>query len=123
DSLSSLLVRGQFAYARRQGFDAAMLTSPGPLADALTQREQATLLPVVMRRRMTPLRDVAALLSVLRALRRFRPHIVNAGTPKAGLLVMIAAWMCRVPCRIYTLRGLYMETASGPRRSMLRLVE
>jgi glycosyltransferase involved in cell wall biosynthesis len=89
----------------------------------MVQREGPTFLPVCMDRKHASYRDLIALVRVCAALRRFRPDIVNAGTPKAGLLVMLAAWICRVPCRIYTLRGLYLETSSGWRRTILRMTE
>src|SRR4051794_6659169 len=112
DPLSCLLLRGQLAYAKENGFDTALLISPGELATQLVEREGPELLAVPMRRRLSPLQDVASLARICAALRRFRPHIVNAGTPKAGFLVTVAAWICNVPCRIYTLRGLYIETST-----------
>jgi glycosyltransferase involved in cell wall biosynthesis len=48
---------------------------------------------------------------------------VDVSTPKAGLLGSIAALLARVPCRVYTLRGLRMETATGLKRRMLWLAE
>ncbi len=56
-------------------------------------------------------------------LRREQPDIVNASTPKAGLLGMLAAWLTRIPVRIYLVRGLRLETASGVKHTVLSLAE
>jgi glycosyltransferase involved in cell wall biosynthesis len=56
-------------------------------------------------------------------MRSCRPAVTNVGTPKAGLLAGLAAWFARVPCRIYTLRGLRLETATGLQRMLLYLTE
>ena len=42
--------------------------------------------------------------------------MVDVSTPKAGLLGAMTARLARVPCRVYTLRGLRMETTTGIRR-------
>jgi glycosyltransferase involved in cell wall biosynthesis len=44
---------------------------------------------------------------------RLRPDVVEFSTPKAGLLGMIAARLAGVNCRVYLLRGLRFETATG----------
>jgi glycosyltransferase involved in cell wall biosynthesis len=76
-----------------------------------------------MKREISPLADLRSLIRLAALLRRIRPAICNAGTPKAGLLVGLAARMTRVPCRIYTLRGLRLETAKGVTRMLLTATE
>jgi hypothetical protein len=55
--------------------------------------------------------------------RSLRPEIVLAGTPKASLLGMLAAWAARVPVRIYALKGLRLETLRGWKLRLLRAAE
>ncbi len=74
-------------------------------------------------REPSPLRDLQALRATIQLIRRLRPDIVNASTPKAGLLGMIAARACRVPVRVYVVRGFRFETATGWRRRLLRWLE
>jgi glycosyltransferase involved in cell wall biosynthesis len=74
-------------------------------------------------RGISPWRDLVALGRLWRLVRRLRPDICHVGTPKAGLLGGIAAFLARVPCRIYTLYGLRFETAHGWRRRLLAVLE
>ena len=76
-----------------------------------------------MTRRITPVRDLVALWQLWVLFRQLRPHIVHAHTPKAGLLGTIAAWLARVPVRIYHIHGLRYMTAKGPRRWLLQWTE
>jgi glycosyltransferase involved in cell wall biosynthesis len=83
----------------------------------------ATAHVVDMSRQITPLADLGSLWRLVRLLRRLRPDVVHGHTPKGGLLAMIAAWLCRVPLRVYHLHGLPMVTATGVRRRLLRWCE
>jgi glycosyltransferase involved in cell wall biosynthesis len=76
-----------------------------------------------MEREISPLKDLIALVRLYRVIRQFKPDLVDVSTPKAGLLGSIAAMLARVPCRVYTLRGLRMETATGLKRAVLWLAE
>lgn len=49
--------------------------------------------------------DVSALLTLMRLIRRERPHIVHTHTAKAGTLGRIAAYLCRVPVIVHTFHG------------------
>ena len=121
--MSLTFLRGQPGYMAARGMEVQALSSPDPELRAFGQAEGVPVHGVRMLRRISPLRDVAALLRVVRVLRRVRPHIVHAHTPKGGLLGMLAAWMARVPVRIYHMRGLPMATATGRRRALLRATE
>lgn len=78
---------------------------------------------VPMRREIDPVHDCLTLLQLFSLLLRLHPTIVNAGTPKAGLLGMIASRLARVPLRIYQLHGLRLETATGLRRRLFLTTE
>ena len=82
-----------------------------------------TAVTIPMERELSPLKDLVSLLRLYTVLRRLRPAIVNAGTPKAGLLGMIAACAVGVPVRIYFLLGLRLETTHGVKRFVLGVAE
>ena len=121
--LSLVLLRGQLRYLRAAGFRPAALSAPGPFVHEIGLRESVPIFTVAMEREVSPLKDLASLVRIRQLLRRLRPTICNAGTPKAGLLVMLAAWLARVPCRVYTMRGLRLETARGLKRVVLSTTE
>jgi glycosyltransferase involved in cell wall biosynthesis len=76
-----------------------------------------------MTRKITPFRDLASLFGLIKVIRRFRPDIVHTHTPKAGLLGMLAAWICRVPVRMHTVAGLPLMETSGFLQRLLIFTE
>ena len=123
DSISTVLMRGQSAYLKANGFDPALLSSPGKELKQIGVLEDIPVFHVSMRREISPVRDLRSFFEIWRLLRRIKPAICNSGTPKAGLLVGLAAWFNRVPNRIYTLRGLRLETAKGLKKTILTVTE
>jgi glycosyltransferase involved in cell wall biosynthesis len=67
--------------------------------------------------------DLGALRTLVALMKREHPTAVHLSTPKAALLGMMAAAWCRVPRRVYMLRGLRLETSSGPSFVLLWLLE
>ncbi len=116
-------LRGQLRAVSDAGFDVTLISSPDPGMEDFAAAEGITWLPVEMAREISLVADLRSLWTLTRTLRRIKPQIVNAGTPKAGLLGMIAAWLLRVPVRIYHLRGLRMETTTGIKRTILATTE
>lgn len=49
--------------------------------------------------------------------------MVHSMTPKAGLLCIIAAWICRIPRRVHTFTGLLWPTATGLSRTILMFTD
>lgn len=123
DPMSTMLMRGQLAYLKQNGFDPALLSGPGKELEQIGGEEGHPVFGIAMRREIAPVADLRSLFKIWRLLRRMKPVICNSGTPKAGLLVGLAAWLTGVPCRVYTLRGLRLETASGAKRMILMVVE
>ena len=76
-----------------------------------------------MCRQIDMLTDLQALVVFIFLFIREKPHIVHTNTPKASLLSMIAAWITRVPHRVYTVTGLRFETATGNLRRLLVIME
>lgn len=121
--MSLTFLRGQVGYMKERGFELHALSSPGEDLYAFAEREGVEVYASEMPRRITPLRDLAAVRAIARVVRFVQPSIVHAHTPKGGLLGMMGAALARVPVRIYHMRGLPLMTASGPKRLLLRWTE
>ena len=104
-------------------YDVVAVSTPDDELREMAQREGVRVVGVAMRRPISPLHDLRSLLRLIRVFRRERPDMVHSITPKAGLLSMIAAWVCRVPVRLHTFTGLVFPTATGLKKKILMLTD
>jgi glycosyltransferase involved in cell wall biosynthesis len=118
-----LVLRGRLRALRQAGFSVVLISSPGELAEQLAADEGAALVAVPMQRGIAPLADIVSFFRLTRALLRLRPTLTEFSTPKAALLGNVAAFLCRVPSRVYLLRGLRLETSAGLKRALLKAAE
>jgi len=118
-SRSADFYAGQLAALVAAGAEVWFLSSPSPEVEAQCAAEGATFVPIAIERAPAPWSDARALLAVGREVGRIRPDLVVAGTPKMGLVAMLAAAARRVPVRVHTLHGLRYETATGALRAAL----
>ncbi|MDN7241615.1 glycosyltransferase family 4 protein [Planococcus sp. N028] len=122
-SISLNLMRGQLNYLRNQGYEVKVISSDGEPVKDFEIAEGVPVLRVSMEREISLVKDFKSLIHCIKVIRKEKPDIVTAGTPKAGLLVTLAAYICGVPTRIYKVRGLRMETATGIKRQILLTAE
>lgn len=120
-SLDSML-RGQLRFLNER-FEVVGVASGAETLAKVAAREGIRVADVPMRREIAPARDLRSLFALVRLFRRERPYIVHANTPKASLLAMWAAWIARVPHRIYYVTGLRFETTTGAFRLLLKTME
>ena len=104
-------------------YDVVAVSTPDDELREMAQREGIRVIGVPMRRPIAPLRDIVSLWRLIRVFRRERPTMVHSITPKAGLLSMIAAWICHVPVRLHTFTGLVFPTATGLKQRILMLTD
>ena len=101
-----------------RGYEVISLSSPGPELQEL-QDMGVKVVTVPMERHISLLRDFKALLLIIRLFKKEKPYLVHSMTPKAGMLCMLAAWICRVPRRIHTFTGLIWPTSVGVKKNIL----
>jgi glycosyltransferase involved in cell wall biosynthesis len=120
---SSRLLDGQAAYFKELGYEVYLISQDHLKESIFCKKEGIKHLPVNIDNEINPLKDISTLIEIIVHFKKVKPDIVNLGTPKMGLLGMIAARILRVEKRIYTCRGLRFETETGIKRKILMLME
>ncbi|MCE5098542.1 glycosyltransferase family 4 protein [Staphylococcus cohnii] len=119
-SKSIPLMKGQIEFLRNKGLDVHIVSDDGK---ELRSYEEGVFHSVSMKRDISLLSDIKSLLQMIKLFLKEKPYIVNSGTPKAGLIGTLAAFITRRPIRIYTVRGLRLETVSGLKYKILYFME
>lgn len=94
-------------------------SSPGQRLDTFGELEDVSIHPIPMKREISILSDLISLYRLFKLIRRIRPKLVHASTPKAGFLAMLAAFLNRTSVRIYFVHGLRYEGTQGFKRKFL----
>ncbi|WP_036082368.1 glycosyltransferase [Listeria cornellensis] len=110
-SRSIKLLDGQLEYMAECGYDVHLIAANGPEVADLPKHIHFH--PLAMERDIAIRKDIRAFFQMLKLMRQVKPSVINYSTPKASLLASIVAKICGVPKRIYTLRGLRLETMTG----------
>jgi len=84
---------------------------------------QIRLFDLRIERKISPWRDLLALIALLQIFRREAFFVVHTITPKAGLLAQVAAYLAGVPNRIHTFTGQVWVTQRGLGKTLLRKID
>jgi glycosyltransferase involved in cell wall biosynthesis len=117
-----LLLKGQPQFMQSNGFKVLTVSADGKELAAI----KSTGIPhqiINLTRKISPIADTIALWKMIQLIKSFKPDIVHTHTPKAGLIGMMAAFICRVPIRLHTVAGLPVMEALGLKKSLLILTE
>ena len=113
-----VLLQGQLRMLSEH-YEVVGVSSPGEELEKVAQREGIRTIAVPMERKISPFKDLVSLFRLIRLFHREKPWMVHSLTPKAGLLAMTAAWICRVPVRIHMFTGLVFPTTTGLKQKIL----
>lgn len=113
-----LLLKGQLKMLNEE-YEVVAVSSSGKELEKVARREGVRTVAVDMERRISVWKDLLSLFRLIKVIRREKPWMVHTVTPKAGLLGMMAAWICGVPVRVHTFTGLVFPTAGGLKRKVL----
>lgn len=116
-------IGGQFRHFARKGYTLFAACSKSEYLPQFARDNGFAYMETPVRRSVAIADDLRSIRNVYRYIRRNRIGIVEGHTPKGGLIAMAAAWLARVPVRIYFRHGLVYETSHGLKRAILMNVD
>lgn len=117
-----ILLKGQLKMLAEH-YEVVAVSSPGPELQKVAEREGVRTVELPMERRISLWKDLVALIRMIRLFRKEKPDMVHSLTPKAGLLSMLAGWICRVPVRMHLFTGLVFPSTTGWKQKLLILTD
>ena len=117
-----VLLKDQLKFMSRH-YEIVAVSSEGKELSDVARDEGVKTVALNMSRQFTPLRDFVSLMKMILLFRKESPDIVHSHTPKAGIVAMLAAFICNVPNRLHTVAGLPVMNKVGLTRIILLAVE
>ncbi len=114
--------QGPIDALNKAGFETSVICADDPQIRNLIPAD-TDFFPAEFSRVIDPLGDIKVLWKLYRFFRNKRLDIVQYSTPKASLLGSVAAFLARVPVRVYILWGLYYMGQSSLKRIMFKTFE
>lgn len=114
-------LRGQSKFLRQNGFDVFLFSPPGEGLKEYGESEGCTIVEIPYKREISVFSDLKCLILTMKHFRKIKPDIINVGTPKSGLIGVMAAKMVGIDNRIFTLRGL--RSTAEPEGKTKKIVE
>ncbi len=116
------LLEGQLTFMKKH-FDIIAISSDKDRLHKFGKNNDVKTYHLEMTRTISPLKDIKALASLFKYLRKEKPTIVHTHTPKAGIIGMLAAKLAGVPIRLHTVAGMPLMEKDGIKRKVLNRVE
>ena len=116
------LIEGQMSFMKNY-FEVFAISSDIKNLEKVGKKERVAIQSINLTRKITPLKDLKAVIKLYNFLKKEKPHIVHSHTPKAGIVGMLASYFASVPYRLHTVAGLPLLEATGLKRKVLNAVE
>lgn len=104
-------------------YDVIAVSSEKQNLEKLGKAQEVPVFHLEMTRKITPIKDIIAVIKLFLFLKKTKPLIVHSHTPKAGIVGMLAAKLAGVPHRLHTVAGLPLLEVTGLKRKLLNVVE
>ncbi|EGQ9892772.1 glycosyltransferase [Vibrio cholerae] len=104
-------------------YDVSVVANFTDVAQLGSISDCAKLIPVRIERKISILRDTAALLKILKIIYKGKYNAVHSYTPKAGLLSITASYFCFVENRFHTFTGQVWANKVGFKKFFLKSLD
>ncbi len=116
---------GQFRYLSNQGYNLHLICRGDDcrIAEFSLRNRLKGYLSIAISRKITPISDLKGIYKICSYIHHYKINVVVGHTPKGALLSMIAAFIMRIPKRIYYRHGVVYTTQIGIKRVILKIEE
>lgn len=121
-SITLGLLKGQLGYLG-QFMEVILVAKDTGNLKQLAKEEEVDYRDIDMSREIQPINDLKSLWNLVKLLKKEKPDIVHANTPKGALLGLLAAKLTGVKHRVYNVNGLRFETTTSYFRRLLIFME
>ena len=104
-------------------FDITIVSSDKSELEKLGKKQGVKTFCLPLTRKITPFKDIIAILKLYFFLKREKPKIVHSHTPKAGFVGMTASFFAGVPIRMHTVAGLPLMERKFIKKKVLIFIE
>ena len=104
-------------------YNVTVISSDNNKLHKIAEQESVNAFYIPMQREISLFKDIWSLMLFIRFFIKERPSMVHGNTPKGSFLSMIAAYITKVPIRIYMCHGLRYQGCQGFKRKLLMLME
>ena len=113
---------GQFGYLAENGHDITVLANSFLDGEFCKKNNiKSNIIPIT--REINPFKDIKAIISLIRIIRRNRYDVVIGHTPKGAMVAMSASLLSGTKKRVYYRHGLIYTTTTGLRHLILKTIE
>jgi glycosyltransferase involved in cell wall biosynthesis len=114
--------KGQFAYLQERGFSFTVISNE-PTRDGMELPEDTNYISIPITRSITPITDLKSIFKLVRIFRREKFDLVQYTTPKGAILGSIAAFIAKIPIRLYLMWGIYYVGQNGVKRELFKFLD
>ncbi|TWV15113.1 glycosyltransferase family 4 protein [Bacteroidaceae bacterium HV4-6-C5C] len=113
----------QLLYFTQKGYREFIICSPSSELVRFSEKYNFKYQEVEILRKISVWKDIQAVYATIKFIKRNNIDIVTGHTPKGALIAMFAAYLMRVPIRVYFRHGLVYETSTGIKRKLLIIID
>ncbi len=122
-SFCAHFLKGQIKSLTQNGFEVHLICGDGEEIALLAKDEGAILYSFNFEKVFSIFTDLGNIFKLVKLIKQINPDIINAGNPKSGFLIMLAAKLIGRKNRIFTLHGLVSDTRKGLKRYLVSRIE
>jgi len=108
---------------QEKGFDVTVISKSNNELREFLEKNKINFIEINIERQVNLLKDLSALLSLIKVFRKNKFDIIHSTTPKAGLISALAGLIANSPIRVHTFTGQIWTDFKGFKRDFYKFID